>query len=450
MTNKDIFALIDSHRAQMEEILEYMEDHAATGYEEWEASDHLALLYERLGYTLKRAGDIPGFYTDIDTGKPGPKVLIFSELDGLTIPDHPHARPDTKAAHGCGHHAQCAALYGVAAALRSSEVLEGLSGSIRLCVVPAEEGSATKHGTVQKLLDKGIVRYLGGKREFYRRGYFDDCDLAFMIHTGGGSHKFTIKSGCNGGIRKIAHFTGKAAHAGAPRHGINALQAANLALSSINVLHDTFNNYDFVRVNSILTEAGNVVNAVPSSTVMETQIRANNPKTIDDINRKIGRAIAASAAAIGARVHISDIPGYLPGRYDENLIGIMLEGMAEVVGKDRANYITEPWDTGCSDMGDISLLMPAVHAFGSGGAGAAHGPTYRIADFDSACMDSAKAQVMILRKLLENNAEKARFVVENATPYFKSREEFTNHLDSLFSEKDAVVYNEDGGVSLLV
>lgn len=448
MTKEDIFALIDSHRSEMEAVLEYLEDHAATGYEEWEASDYLADLYEKLGYTLKRAENIPGFYTDIDTNRPGPKVLVFCELDGLTIPDHPHARKDTGAAHGCGHHAQCAALYGVAAALRNTEVLEGLCGSIRLCVVPAEEGSATKQRTLEKLMDKGIVRYLGGKREFYRRGYFDDCDLAFMIHTGGGSHKFTIKSGCNGGIRKIARFTGKAAHAGAPRHGINALQAANLALSSINVLRDTFNNYDFVRVNSILTEAGNVVNAVPGSTVMESQIRANNVKALNDINRKIGRAIAASAAAIGARVQISDIPGYLPGHYDENLIDVMLEGMAEVVGEDKAKYVTEPWDTGCTDMGDISLLMPAVHAFGSGGAGAAHGPTYRIADFDSACMDSAKAQVAILRKLLENNAQKARFVVEHADPYFKSREEYTKHLDSLFSERDAVIYNENGGVIL--
>lgn len=448
MTNEKIFELIDENRPQMEDILNFMEDHAATGYEEWEASDYLADLYEKLGYTLTRAGNIPGFYTDIDTGKPGPKVLVFSELDGLNIPDHPHANPQTGAAHACGHHAQCAALYGVAVALKNPEVLEGLSGSIRLCIVPAEEGVSIKNGFLQKLIDSGTVRYSGGKREFYARGYFDDCDLAFMIHTGGGSHKFSIKPGCNGGIRKSARFIGKNAHAGAPRHGINALAAANLALSSINVLRDTFNNYDFVRVNSILTEAGTVVNAVPGLAVLETQIRANNVKTLSDIERKISRAIAASAAAIGAKVHISDRPGYLPGNYDKNLIDVMIEGMAEVVGAENAKYISEPWDTGCTDVGDISLIMPAVHAFGSGGAGAAHGPTYHIADFDSACMDSAKAQVIILRKLLENGAAKAKFVVENANPQFKSKEEYIEYLSSVYSEKDAVIYNEDGTVTL--
>lgn len=448
MTNEKIFQLIDSYRAEMEAVLNYMECHAACGYEEWEAHEYLADAYEKLGYTLTKAGNIPGFFTDIDTGKSGPKLLIFSELDGLTIPDHPHANPKNGAAHACGHNAQCAALYGVAAALKVPEVLEGLSGSIRLCVVPAEEGSAISNSTLKRLREQNIIHYLGGKREFYRRGYFDDCDLAFMIHTGGGSHKFSIKSGCNGGIRKVARFIGKNAHAGAPRHGINALQAANLALTSINVLRDTFNNYDFVRVNSILTEAGTAVNAVPGTAVLDTQIRANNVKSLDAVNRKITRAIAASAAAIGAKVHIEDIPGYMPGAYDENLIKVMLKGMADVVGEENAAFIREPWDTGCTDMGDISLLMPAVHAFGSGSAGAAHGPTYRIADFDSACMDSAKAQVMIIRRLLQNNAESAISIIENAKPQFSSKAEYTAYLDSQFSQRDAVIYGEDGKVML--
>ena len=450
MTKESIFSLIDARRGEMEEILSYMESHPACGYEEWEASDHLAEAYEALGYTLTRAGDIPGFYTDIDTGRPGPKVLIFSELDGLPVPDHPHADPRTGAAHACGHHAQCAALYGVAAALKVPEVLDGLSGSIRLCIVPAEEGAGISSDFLAGLRASGTVLYAGGKREFFRRGYLDGCDLAFMIHTGGGSHKFSIKSGCNGGIRKTARFIGKSAHAGAPRHGINALQASTLAYSTINALRDTFNNYDFVRVNSILTDAGCAVNAIPGTSVMETQIRANNTHTLSDVNRKVSRVIAASATAVGAKVHISDVPGYLPGSYDRNLIDVMLDGMADVVGAENARYVPEPWDTGCTDMGDISLLMPAVHAFGSGGAGAAHGPTYRIADFDSACLDSAKAQVMIIRRLLERDAERARFVVGNATPQFRSKEEYLAHLESLFSEKDAVIYEEDGNISLKI
>ena len=121
MTNENIFELIESHKDEMSATLCYMEDHAATGYEEWEAHEYLVEAYEKLGYILTKAENIPGFYTDVETGRPGPKVLIFSELDGLRIPDHPHANPKNGAAHACGHHAQCAALLGVAAALKVPE-----------------------------------------------------------------------------------------------------------------------------------------------------------------------------------------------------------------------------------------------------------------------------------------------------------------------------------------
>ena len=142
------------------------------------------------------------------------------------------------------------------------------------------------------------------------------------------------------------------------------------------------------------------------------------------------------------------MPGYLPGAYDRTLTDVMIEAMAKVVGAENAKYISEPWDTGCSDMADLSLVMPAVHAFGSGGAGAAHGPTYHIADFDSACMDSAKAQVAILRALLENGAEKAKTVLAGAKPHFATVKDYTDYLDSLFLDTDAVEYLESGDVVL--
>ena len=435
---------VNCSRPMILEAERWLWAHPQTGFTEWEANEYLTEKFENLGYVLTQAGNIPGFYTDLDTGRPGPTLCIMGELDALDIANHPESVNGMT--HCCGHHAQCAALYGVAAALKEPEVLEGLYGSIRLCVVPAEE--IVELDFRKDLREKGIIRYLGGKQEFLARGYFDDCDLAFMIHTGGGTHKFSIKPGCNGCIVKTAKFVGKNAHAAAPRLGINALQAASMAISSINAIRDIFNNYDFVRVHPILTEAGTVVNAVPGVAVMENQVRANKVEICVDINRKVNRAVAASAAVVGAKVRLCDMPGYLPGAYDKNLADVMIEGMEEIVGEGNAKYISAPWDTGCSDMGDISQVMPAVHAFGSGGAGAAHGPTYRIADFDSACMDSAKAQVVIIRKLLENEAVKAKYVVENYEPHFKDKEEFINHLESLFIEKEAVVYNEDGTVLL--
>ena len=73
-----------------------------TGYHEWKTNAYMEKLFEDLGYTLTKAGDIPGFYTDVETGKPGPKVAILGELDSLICGNHPDADPETKAVHACG------------------------------------------------------------------------------------------------------------------------------------------------------------------------------------------------------------------------------------------------------------------------------------------------------------------------------------------------------------
>ena len=133
--------------------------HPQTGYTEWQAHDYLAEKYEALGYTLVKAGNIPGFYTDVETGKPGPKVAIFGELDALDISNHPESVNGMT--HCCGHNAQSAALLGIAAALKQPHALDGLCGSIRLVVVPAEE--MIQLAFREELRQKGIIKYYGGK-----------------------------------------------------------------------------------------------------------------------------------------------------------------------------------------------------------------------------------------------------------------------------------------------
>ena len=152
--------------------------HPQTGYTEWQAHDYLVEKYEALGYTLVKAGNIPGFYTDVETGKPGPKVAIFGELDALDIANHPESVNGMT--HCCGHNAQSAALLGIAAALKQPHALDGLCGSIRLVVVPAEE--MIQLAFREELRQKGIIKYNGGKTEFMYRGLLDGVDMAMMVH----------------------------------------------------------------------------------------------------------------------------------------------------------------------------------------------------------------------------------------------------------------------------
>ena len=92
----------------------------------------LAEIFENAGYELHMAGDIPGFTTLIDTGREGPTIAVFGELDSVICASHPEADPETGAVHTCGHNCQAAALLGLAAMLKEPGALEGMDGKILL------------------------------------------------------------------------------------------------------------------------------------------------------------------------------------------------------------------------------------------------------------------------------------------------------------------------------
>ena len=74
-----------------------------TGYKEVKTSAYLEKEMEKLGYDLIKAGDIPGFYTIIDTGLEGPEVLLLAELDSVICSAHAECNKETGAVHSCGH-----------------------------------------------------------------------------------------------------------------------------------------------------------------------------------------------------------------------------------------------------------------------------------------------------------------------------------------------------------
>ncbi len=444
MTNEQYLTLVDRHSAAILEAERELWAHPETGFKEWFAHQYMSERFEAAGYKLTPAGNIPGFYTELDTGRPGPKILILAELDSLLCATHPEANPETGAVHACGHHAQMAALLGLALALKEPGALDGLSGSIKLCVVPAEELIET--GWREELRKKGVIRYYGGKVEFLYRGYFDDADLAFMIHTSGRG-AFGYNRGSNGCVVKNITYKGKAAHAGgSPASGINALYAANLGMQAANALRETFRDEEHIRFLPIVTAGGVAVNAIPDKVTMESYVRGATVEAIIRENRKINRALAGAAAAMGANVELCDRPGYTPLINDPTLLEVAHRAMAAIAGEDKVWEGT--WGTGCTDMGDLSAVMPAIHPYAGGAAGTGNGADYRIEDPTAACVNSAKCQLLMTRLLLENDAAEAKRVVAEAKPRYASKADYFAMMDALTLDREAVRVNEDGTVTL--
>ena len=433
---------VNKHADLAKAASEFMWKNPETGYREWKAHAYLTEKFRALGYELVEAGNVPGFYTDIDTGREGPMLLVMGELDSLICGTHPDADPQTGAVHACGHCCQSGGLLGFAAALKEPGILDGWSGRIRLMATPAEELIEVEYR--EQLRKEGKVKYFGGKVEFMHRGYFEGVDLAFMIHS---ADRTFVNKGSNGCITKTITFHGKASHAGgAPHNGINALYAANVALNACNALRETFVDGDHIRFHPIITNGGDVVNAIPETVTVETYIRGANMEAISQNNLKINRAIAASAASMGCRVTISDRPGYSPRKHDKGMMEVAAEGLTAAVG--QCALESEGWGTGCSDLGDVSMVFPAVHPNMGGVTGVGHGNDYYVADPDTAVVGIAKGMICMTNLLLKDDAARARKIVAEFEPSFASMEEYFACIDKLDMDKDAVIYNEDGTVTL--
>ena len=179
-------AAVDKHRQLILDAMAHIWRNPEPGYREWKTQEYMRAQFEALGYEFTLAGNIPGFYTDVDTGRPGPKLCIMAELDALDLATHPEAVNGM--AHACGHHGQMAALLGIAAALKEPGALEGLCGSIRLMVVPAEE--MIQLGFREELRQKGELTQLKGLLYFTDgKGTFPAVkppyETAFILHHDG-------------------------------------------------------------------------------------------------------------------------------------------------------------------------------------------------------------------------------------------------------------------------
>lgn len=345
----------------------------------------------------------------------GPTFAVMGELDALVVAGHPEADAETGAAHACGHNAQVAGMLGAAMGLLDAGAFDHLAGRVAFIAVPAEE-----YGDVAWRVSQaraGRLEFLGGKPELLRLGHLDDVDLAMMIHLTPrpGDGKASVPVSNNGCVVKTVRYVGRAAHAGgAPHMGVNALYAAQIGLMAINALRETFRDEDTIRVHPVITHGGAQVNVIPADVRIETFIRGRTVEAILDANAKVDRALKAGALALGAKVEIETLPGYMPMVCDPVMTARFRDIAVRLVGEEH--FKVQAHRTSSTDMGDLSQVMPVLHPYIGGSRGTAHGADYEIVDRPLAYVTTAKALAAMVVDLMAEGAAVAREVVAKARP----------------------------------
>ncbi len=396
------------------------------GYKEVESTKTAVNFLKVLGLEVEENIAVTGCRARLNEDAAGPKVAILGELDSVAVADHPDAAENGNM-HACGHNIQMGGLLGAALGLVKSGVLEELDGRVDIMATPAEEFIELEYR--ENLRKEGKITYFGGKQELIKKGAFDDVDMSMMFHALDlGEDKALIGPVSNGFIGKKVKFIGKESHAGsAPEVGINALNAAMLAMNNIHAQRETFKDSDRVRVHPIITKGGDIVNVVPADVRMESYVRARTVEGMLDSNTKVNRALKAGAMAVGAEIEITEIPGYLPILRYENMDEIF-KGNLEELG--LAGKIVEGGDfTGSFDFGDVSHLMPTLHPMIGGIKGSLHTREFQIIDEDLAYIVPAKAMAMTVVDLLFDGAKGAKEILADFKPVM-TKNEYLKFMES--------------------
>jgi metal-dependent amidase/aminoacylase/carboxypeptidase family protein len=128
----------------------------------------------------------------------------------------------------------------------------------------------------------------------------------------------------------------------------------------------------------------------------------------------VDRAFKAGALALGAKVEIETLPGYMPMTCDATMAKMYRDNAATLVGAENFRQIGHR--TGSTDMGDLSMVMPVLHPYMGGATGSGHGADYMIVDQQLAYLGTAKGLAGMVIDLLADGAGGARDVLKNAKP----------------------------------
>jgi len=394
---KEVCEAIDNRKDELISFAADIRRNPELGFKEHRTARQVKNKFEELKLEYVEGRAITGLKAKFGEGPVN--IAVIGELDAVICASHPMAVGN--AAHACGHDAQLAAMLGVGVGLIESRVIRSLNGVVTLFATPAEEG--VEYDYRRRLVDEGKLEFMAGKQELIRLGDFDDVDMAMMCHSEGTVAGKTIwpKSSTNASISKKVRYVGKPSHyTAAPWEGVNALNAALLGLQAVNALRETFKDEDYVRFTPIMIKGGESENAVPSDAQINSYVKASTMEAAIDANKKVNRALISGSNAIGTHIEIDDFCNFMPLEYNESLVQVFSNNASQFMDVRKELYKT----AGSTDMGDVSMIMPAIHPFVGGSVGGIHRETYKHVDEETAFIIPSKIMAMTIVDLLYDNA----------------------------------------------
>ena len=359
-----VMQAVDDLSAELLQLSHTLHAHPEISFEEYHSVKTISELLSRHGFNVKTG--IAGLETAFiasKTGKPGgPHIAYLAEYDALP-----------EVGHGCGHNIIATCSVGAAIALCS--VLDKFAGKVSIIGTPAEESG-------------------GGKVIMLNAGAFDDVDFALMIHPTEGPS--LIARGARAARTVSVEFFGKAAHSSIPADGINALSAVLSTFDNIERLRPTYDYRD--NVNGVILKGGVAPNIIADYASCRFSLRSHTLLNLEKLTERVVHCANCAAMLTGAQVK-TDMTLAYSERYPNQPMGeAFKQNMAEL--REEMTYADPNGLYASSDVGNVTIKLPAIHEYLTIGPGNIPAHTVEFARQaisprgDEVCIKGAKGLAM--------------------------------------------------------
>ncbi|NOX28438.1 MAG: amidohydrolase [Actinobacteria bacterium] len=274
-----------------------------------------------LGLDITLGEQTTSVVADLDTGRPGPTVLLRGDMDALPLQEDYvtefQSRSDGKM-HACGHDSHVAMLASAARLL--SENRDSLTGRVRFMFQPGEEG-------------------YGGAEYMIREGVLDGVDRAFAIHISPNLAAGLVSTKGGALLASSDEFeivvAGKGGHASAPHQCVDPIPAAAATITGIHTM--VGRSTDATRAGVVTVaqmRSGTTNNIIAPSAYLAGTIRAHDEHTRSTLTRRLAEVANGVAAAHGCTCTTQITPGYPVTINDEKQAALVGAVAAELLGAD--------------------------------------------------------------------------------------------------------------------
>jgi amidohydrolase len=274
---------VGSHSDELVETRRRIHQDPELGFDEHRTAQLIADRCTELGYSVTTEVGKTGVVADLDSGKPGPTVMLRADMDALPISErHDFAwkSQNQGVMHACGHDGHVSIQLVVASIMKERD---DWRGKLRLCFQPAEESA-------------------GGAQPMIAAGVLDEVSQAFGLHLFTtlpvghvGVTEGTIFASADGFIVRVV---GQGGHGGMPHLGIDPISVAVQIVNSLNLIVSRETSPFAPAVVTVgQFHAGTAHNIIPEEAVFSGTVRAFTPEErvrmlqrVEEIARTVAKA----------------------------------------------------------------------------------------------------------------------------------------------------------------